>query len=257
MLDQITPLILTLDEAPNIGRALDRLTWARDIVVLDSFSSDATLEIVSRYPNARLVQRKFDVLATQWNFGLEQTGINSEWVLALDADYIVPEELTNEIGALVPRPGIDGYRASFIYCMSGRPLRDTLYPPVTVLFRRTHGRYSQDGHAHRVCLEGTVTDLSHRMLHDDRKSIRRWFRSQVGYMRLESAKLQVSRFADLPLQDRLRRLIVVAPIAAFFYCLFVRRNILDGRAGIRYAVERSVAEAILSVHLVRAMLSRD
>src|SRR6476619_2943691 len=93
MLTEITPLILTYNEAPNIGRTLEQLRWARDIVVVDSFSDDETLEIVSGFPQARVVQRKFDTFAAQCNFGLTEAGIATEWVLSLDADYELTPEL--------------------------------------------------------------------------------------------------------------------------------------------------------------------
>ena len=85
MLNLITPLILTFNEAPNLARTLAQLFWARDITIIDSFSSDETLSIVSGFPQARIFQRKFDSFAGQCNFGLRETGITSEWVLSLDA----------------------------------------------------------------------------------------------------------------------------------------------------------------------------
>src|SRR2546421_3860457 len=102
ILEQVTPLILTYNEAPNIARTLEQLQWARDIVVVDSFSEDNTVEIVSRFPQARVFQRKFDTHGNQWNFGLKETGICSEWVLALDADYLLTPELVEELKALKP-----------------------------------------------------------------------------------------------------------------------------------------------------------
>src|SRR5476649_1858196 len=129
MLDQITPLVLTFNEAPNIARTLGRLVWAREVVVVDSFSTDGTVELVAAHPNARLVQRKFDCHADQWNFGLHASGINTEWVLALDADFFVPDALEREISVLAPDDDIDGYQVPFKYCIDGRPLRNTVYPP--------------------------------------------------------------------------------------------------------------------------------
>ena len=97
MIDNITPLILTFNEAPNIGRTLEQLRWARDIVVVDSFSDDATLEIVSTFPQARVFQREFDSFAGQCNFGLSETEIQTEWVLSLDADYLLTPEMIEEL----------------------------------------------------------------------------------------------------------------------------------------------------------------
>ena len=71
-LSTITPLILTYNEAPNIDRTLASLTWASRIVVIDSQSTDATLAILSRYPQVEVFQRPFDTHAQQWNYGLEQ-----------------------------------------------------------------------------------------------------------------------------------------------------------------------------------------
>src|SRR5437762_3277104 len=102
MLEQITPLILTYNEAPNIGRSLEKLRWAREIVVVDSFSNDETIEIVSRFPQARIFQRQFDNFASQCNFGLKEAGINTEWVLSLDADYILTDELIDELVTICP-----------------------------------------------------------------------------------------------------------------------------------------------------------
>src|SRR6266581_2185529 len=127
MLSQITPLILTYNEAPNIERTLSRLAWAARIVVVDSFSTDETCDIVRRFPQAEIVQRKFDEHTTQWNFGLVQ--IKTEWALSLDADYVLSDELVTELKSLTPVEGVNAYFASFKYCVHGRRLRASLYPP--------------------------------------------------------------------------------------------------------------------------------
>src|SRR6185369_5711789 len=132
-LDELTIVILTYNEAPNIARTLDNLRWARRILVVDSFSTDETCQIVGQYDNAEIVQRRFDSHANQWNYGLAQ--INREWVLALDADYQIGEGFVDELRRLSPSETADAYCARFIYCIAGRPLRSTLYPPHAVLFR--------------------------------------------------------------------------------------------------------------------------
>ena len=184
MLDQITPLVLTYNEAPNIARTLDSLRWAKEVVVVDSFSTDDTAGIAASFPNVRLVQRAFDNHRNQWEFGLKETGIASEWVLALDADYIVTTDFLNELRMLEPPQETAGYRARFIYCISGRQLHSGIYPPVTVLYRKTAAEYIQDGHTQRVSLTGRIDELQSPILHDDRKPMRRWFESQKHYTKL-------------------------------------------------------------------------
>jgi glycosyltransferase involved in cell wall biosynthesis len=249
MLEQITPLILARDEEANIERTLAQLTWASEVVLVDSFSTDATLEIARRFPNVRLFQREVDTLAGQSNFGLQQ--IHTPWVLLLDADYFLPEPFVAELRALAPPMNIRAYRAAFLYAVNGRPLRASLYPPRVVLLHREHARIWQDGHAHRVLVEGNTADLQAKIIHDDRKSFARFVQRQKKYMREEAEKLHSADPRTLSIAGRIRKLIVVAPFAVVAHSLFVKGLILDGRAGLRYAWERFVAEVMLSRELLR------
>ena len=257
MLDQITPLILSYNEAPNIARGLAGVSWAKDIVVVDSFSVDETVAIAKSFPQVRVFQRGFDSHRNQWEFGLQETGITTPWVLALDADYVVSDELIDELREL--RPGIEtvGYRAKFIYCINGKRLRSGIYPPVTVLYRRDAASYVQDGHTQRVALDGTVEELRAPLMHDDRKSFRRWFRSQTRYTELEAQKLLAAESAELGLADRMRRWCVVVPPVMLVYCLVVRGGVLDGWQGFYYAFQRTVAELMLAVNLGRGFTRVD
>jgi glycosyltransferase involved in cell wall biosynthesis len=250
MLDQITPLILTYNEAPNLGRTLDGLTWARDIVVVDSFSDDETLEIASSYPQVRLFQRAFDSHRKQWEFGLHETGIETPWVLALDADYAVTKEAVDELRHLRPDELTAGYCAKFAYCVHGKKLHSGIYPPVTVLYRREAAAYVQDGHTQRVVVDGPVEELRSRLLHDDRKPLRRWLHSQARYAELEAAKLVTTERAALSFVDRVRLCCILVPAATPFYCLILRGGIFDGWAGFHYAFQRALAELMLSLYLI-------
>lgn len=252
----ITGLVLTRNEAPNIARTLGKLAWLPAIIVVDSQSTDDTQAIAAAFPNVRVIERPFTTHAEQWNFGLEAAGITTEWVLALDADFVLSDALVREIQSLNPEESTAGYWASFQYCIDGQALRGAAYPPVAVLYRRTRGRYEQDGHTQRIRLNGAVGQLQAKVMHDDRKPLTHWLASQSRYMALEAEKLSNPR-AHLGLVDRVRRWIVVAPPAMFFYCYVVRGGILDGRAGLFYALQRAVSEGILSLFLVRRRLGRS
>lgn len=254
MLDRITPLVITFNEAPNIGRTLERLAWAREVVVLDSCSTDETAQIVARFPNARLVSNPFTTLAGQWNFGLQHCGITTDWVLALDADYVLTDGFIDELRSLQSDAAASGYRASFRYCVNGVPLRSGAYPPVVVLFRRELTHVEQDGHCQRARVSGAVAELHQVIDHDDRKPIARWLASQSSYMRLEVEKLARAESSSLATIDRLRKMIVVAPAAMFVYCYVVRGGILDGVPGLMYAMQRAAAEVILSLYLLERRL---
>lgn len=243
----VTPLVLTFNEEANLGRTLDRLRWAERVVVLDSHSTDGTLAIAARFPNADVVQRPFDDFATQANFGLAQ--VDTPWVLSLDADYVCPPELADEIAALPEDPPEAGFLAAFRYCIYGRPIRCGVYPPRAVLYRRAVARYEQDGHAHRVRLDGSVGRLRAVIDHDDRKPLEAWFRAQQRYAREEAEKLLAADPARLGRVDRLRLRTPLAPVLAPAYVLFARGGLLDGRAGWFYALQRTFAEIALALAL--------
>ena len=239
----ITPLILTYNEEANIDRTLSRLTWADRVVVVDSYSTDATVDLATSYDNVDLVQREFDDHTSQWNYGLDQ--VETEWVLSLDADYQVPPDFVDEVETLNSSSAVAGYRATFTYCVFGRPLRANLYPPRIVLFRNEQARYVQDGHTQRLTVDGAVEELDTVLQHDDRKSLARWFDNQRQYARLEAQKLRASE--DLELPDRLRRTDVWGPLLVPLYCLFRKGLILDGWPGWYYTLQRTYAELVIAL----------
>jgi len=251
-IQHISVLILTYNEAANIGRTLEALRPFPEIVLLDSGSTDETLSIACGFPNVRVATRPFDNHAAQWNHGLSACGLSRAWVLALDADYVVPPPLLAEIDALEPRSGLMGYRVQFRYAVFGKLLSGSLYPPVTVLHRRGFAHFVQDGHTQRAVVDGPVESLRECAIHDDRKSLARWLASQDAYARLEADLLLATPWASLRWQDRLRLLLVVTPWLVPIYCLIAKRGILDGWPGVYYALQRGVAETILSLKLMQS-----
>lgn len=251
--DDITPLLITFNEIPNIARTLDRLTWAKRIVVVDSGSTDGTLEFLARDPRIEVHHRPFDSFAEQCNFGLSL--VRTEWVLSLDADYELSAELTAGLATLQPAAGDAGFRARFIYRIHGRPLRGTLYPPRTVLYRVRGARYENEGHGHRVRVAGKVSALAGVIFHDDRKPLARWLGSQLKYAAIEASHLLAAQPADLSSADRVRRMGWPAPFLVVAYVLFVKRALLDGRAGWFYAFQRLCAEVLLALELLDRRLS--
>ena len=249
---EITPLVLTYNEAPNIQRTLSRLQWAKEIVVVDSFSTDETCDLVRKSPQARLIQRKFDNHTNQWNFGLDQ--VRTKWVLALDADYLLSDELVQELRAERAKPGEVAYFSGFRYCMFGRPLRWSLYPPRPVLFRRDSCRYVEGGHTQVLKVDGPTAFLNGRIYHDDRKPLERWLREQDRYAIKEAGHLIATPSVQLNIPDRLRRRIIVAPALVFVYTLFAKGLIFEGWPGWSYALQRTYAELLLSLRLLEAEL---
>ncbi|MEK6541302.1 MAG: glycosyltransferase family 2 protein [Pseudomonadota bacterium] len=252
MLDRITPVILAMNEAPNIERALASLSWASEIIVVDSGSTDETLSILARHANVRVLHRPFDNHWNQWRFAIEETGIATDWVLRLDADYALTEALIAELLALQPTADTAAYRIAFDYAMWGRVLPGSLYPANHILFRRGQMAVIERGHTEGWEPMGDVTPLSGKIIHDDRKPLATFIASQVRYMRHEA---RVIAGGKPGLAAWLRRHPPLMPIATFFYCLFGKGLIFSGKAGLLYTFQRTVAESILAMTIIEQWLS--
>ena len=263
MLDHITPVLLTYNEEQNVSRTLSRLAWAKDIVVVDSNSTDGTLAALRKFSNVRVFNRRFDSHAGQWRYAVEDTQITTDWILRLDADYQVSDALITELAELDPHAPVSGYRIGFDYAIFSRKLLSSLYPPNTILLRKGCFSVRDRGHTEVWQVNGRVAPLTGRITHDDWKPTGQWLVGQARYMQLE---LESLRLGKTGLVRWLRLRPPLMPIAILLYCLFGKGLILNGRAGLFYALQRVVAEATLSLlvlemklrnHSDRSMLSRS
>jgi glycosyltransferase involved in cell wall biosynthesis len=256
----LTALVLTYNEQDNIRRNLEALVWVPKVIIVDSFSNDETLQIARSFPNVQIIQRVFDTHANQWNAGLDR--IDTEWALTLDADYVLTAELQEEVKKLEPTSDLALYWGEFDYCVFGRPLRASIYPPRVILFRTKRARYVDAGHIQHLRIKGKVAKFRGKVWHDDRKPLARWFQSQERYAEIEAAYLleqgttsrEQGRNERLSRIDRWRMKIVVVPILMPIYLLLVRGLIFDGWNGWYYTFQRTVAEMMLALRLLQAKL---
>jgi hypothetical protein len=246
--DQITPLIITYNEAPNICRTLGKLLWAQRIVAIDSGSTDGTVEILRRYPQVEVIEHPFVDAADQCNYGLTQ--VTSPWVLSLDADWELSDKLVDELASLVPTDSTTAYRARFVYRIFGRALRGSLYPPRIVLLRQNKASYRLDGHAIRVVLDGEVMPLDGVIYHDDRKPVARWLTSQQRYAPEEAEYLLDTPPDALRWTDKIRLMGWLAPVGVFFYTLFIKGCLFDGWPGWYYVLQRTIAEMVIALEII-------
>jgi hypothetical protein len=251
MLDAITPVLLTCNEDVNIARTLANLAWAKDIVVVDSGSTDGTLARLAAEPRVRIFHRKFDTHPAQWRYAMQETGISTPWALRLDADYQLSDRVIAEIASLDPESGISAYVASFDYAVFSHKLISSLYPPKPILLRRGEYSISDQGHTEGWVVPGRTANLNARIVHDDWKSMRQWVIAQVRYMSREQAKLRLTRSG---MRDWLRMHPPLMPMAVFIYCLFGRGLLFNGKAGLLYTLQRTIAESILALFILESSL---
>jgi hypothetical protein len=223
--------------------------------VIDSGSTDDTIATLRGYPQIEVIQHPFVDFASQCNFGL--THVFTPWVLSLDADYELSDELLNELGSLSLSNGPAGYQVRFVYRVYGRPLRGSLYPPRTVLYQKEGASYRNEGHGHRVVLNGEILALEGVIYHDDRKPLSRWLASQQRYAREEVDYLLDAGSGAMTRTDKIRMMGWTAPIGVFFYALFVKGCLFEGWPGWFYVMQRVVSEAMIALEIIDRRLSRD
>ena len=253
VLKKITPVVLTFNEEANIGRTLESLRWATSVAVLDSGSTDTTECIAKGFTNVAWHVRPFDKHVNQWEYGIRQTGIATDYVLALDADMQVSESFLHELENEFPCGQAAGGLAPFEYRYHGRTLSGSLCPPQLRLFQRNKVSITQPDHTQCFSVEGSVYRFKSRLVHDDRKPIERWVAAQLAYQLLNEQGL--SNGGRRRWRDQLRWMGLMPPIIGVLAYLRAGGP-FKGAAAARYAYERMTSESILAVRLMDARLQK-
>jgi len=187
----ISILLPTFNNAETIRDTLESVKWAKEILVVDSFSNDATLSICSEF-GARIIQHEYINSAKQKNWAVSQC--RHEWVLQIDTDEVLESGLQEEIEQVVASapPELHAFRLPRKNHMLGRWMRRAgVYPDYqTRLFRRDQGRWHErEVHAH-VRVSGQVGILRHHLLHYGMPNISKQLRNLDRYTRYEADELR-------------------------------------------------------------------
>lgn len=194
-LGTVAVIILTYNEEANIAQALDSVSgWANEIFILDSLSTDRTLEIAGQY-GCHIAQNKFENYAKQRNHALDHLPILSEWVFFLDADEWLSEELKKEISALIVRsPEENGFFIKRRLIWMGRWIRRGYYPSWQLrLFRNGKGRCEDRAVNEHLIVEGITVHLRNDFTDENKKGVSDWIAKHNGYATREAQELLNTR----------------------------------------------------------------
>ena len=220
----ISATVISLNEENKIGDAIKSLRGLADeIIMVDSGSSDKTVEVAEKL-GARVYFRKFDNFANQKNWAVSQA--NNDWILSLDADEQIPEELAKEIKEAVENNRYAGYlipRKNFIL---GKEIKYSRWSPDTHiwLWKKGFGKWVGDVHE-EVVVSGKIGLLKNSKIHNSHKTISSFMKANNLYSDLEAKSL----FKDHVKFSFWRMLL--ESFFEFFIRFFYKKGFLDGREG--------------------------
>lgn len=240
MLD-ITVIILTKNEEKNIEECiLSAKQIAKRILVVDSGSTDNTLEIAKR-SGAETVYHEWLGHAEQFNWALDYCNITTEWVFRLDADERISEELSSEINSILNKnPNVNGYKMRWRVYFMGKWIKHggTHKPYFLRLFRFGKGRVENKLMDEHIIVDGNVEKLNGDLIHFDYKGLDAWLNKHIWYSELELKmyQRQLVKEGGNEIQKRKRGFYYKLPSffrarLYFWYRYYIQLGFLDGTQG--------------------------
>ena len=243
-------LILTFNEEVNLPQCLDSVSWCDDVWVLDSGSTDRTLEI-AKTRGCKILSRKFDNFGDQRNYAIDNADFKYPWVFDLDADERFTLELRNECEELVQKDEKSAYYCSYKNIMWGKWLKhSTGFPVYQMRFHKIGEiRFVPSGHGQKegASKRGIGYLIQPYLHYNFSKGLADWFAKHVDYARRQALlRLEDERKPHEPIRGndtiaRHRRLIRFSlklpfkPLLKFLYVYVYNLGVLDGFEGLRFA----------------------
>lgn len=236
-IEHISGLIITFNEEKNIQEVLDCFDFCEEIIVVDSFSSDNTVEIASRNPKVKIIQHTFEDFTKQRNIALDAA--KNDWVLFLDADErITPElraEIISEMNADEKKDAYYFYRKFYF---AGKPIdfSGTQTDKNFRLFRKSKCRYIAEKKVHETLqVNGEIGELRSKLLHYSVNDYESYRKKMIHYGVLKGKEL----FAKGKKFNVLMQYLKAA--FKFFKTYILRLGFLDGKEGFQLSVLQTLS----------------
>ena len=195
MLD-LTVIILTYNEEIHIRRCLENVCpIAKKVFIIDCYSTDRTIEIVNEFDNVTVLQHEWPntKYAGQFNWGLQNAPIQTQWILRLDADEYLMPELVEELREKLPKIDKDvaAFSLSLARAFAGKILHHGIVNGIwiTRLFRNGKARYEKRLMDEHLSVDGRIERMEHQFVDDNRMTIGQFTIKHEGYASREAALL--------------------------------------------------------------------
>lgn len=247
---RLSVIVIALNQEDNIGPCLESARFADEIVLVDTGSTDRTVELARAFTD-RIFSTEWRGFGATKNFALEQA--RGDWVFSLDTDERVPDGLRDEILQVVENNGpLAGYRVPRKNYFCGRWVRRAgWYPDLTLrLFRRDKGRFWERAVHEEVRVDGPVGNLKTPLEHYSYRSMSEYVQRMDRYARLAAQELAKS--GRRPLAGEL----LWRPVAAFMNRYLIRLGLLEGLTGYTVSV-LSGMYTFLKYYYLRQLLNEE
>ncbi len=224
-MSKISIAVITKNEEENIKDLLESVKWADEIVIVDDFSTDKTLEIAKRYPQVKIFSRKFDDFSKQRQYSFNQA--HSDWILMLDADNRVTEDLKKEIIENINHPdSYNGFNVYFQEVFLGKLLKPKKSGGLTRLFKKAKGKIEDIPIHEHIIVENPVGQLKNHLIHYPYRSL-----SQIMTKFNKYTDLEAKFLYEKGVRTNLLKIAAV-PIYTFFHHWVGQENVENGLYGI-------------------------
>lgn len=236
---KITALAITYNEEVNIERYLHDVSFADEIIIVDSYSTDQTKKNILKYPNVKFLERKFDNFTNQKNFAISQA--SNEWIIFFDLDEHIPNALKTEILMTVnSKNAKDAYWAYRNFFFSNKHIKHSGWKndKVIRLFRKSKAHYKEHKFVHEEIICKTKPDyLKHRIDHYSFNSVDSYHKKLNQYASLKAEELFEKKKKPNSFHY------YVKPAFRFFSHYFLQLGFLDGKSG--YIIAKMYAQYVL------------
>ncbi|AKK72179.1 glycosyl transferase [Chryseobacterium sp. P1-3] len=233
----ISGLIITHNEEKNIREVLECFDFCSEIVVVDSFSTDKTVEIAKEFPNTKIIQNPFEDFTKQRNLALDAA--SNDWVLFLDGDERITPELRREIIAELNKPEQkDAYYFYRKFFFAQKPIHfsGTQSDKNFRLFRKSKARYMTGKKVHETLeVNGNVGVLKNKLLHYSVSDYESYRKKMIHYGILKGKELAAKGKKFNVLVQYLKTAF------KFFKAYIMRLGILDGKEGYQLSYLQSLS----------------
>ncbi len=228
----LTAIILTYNESEHIEACIESVKFADDVVVFDSYSTDDTVALAEAC-GAEVMQRTFDNYAGQRNAALDAVQDRTDWVLFVDADERIPQNLVDEIRNQIKSQSIVGWgipRHNYIF--GKLTLGAGWFPDYqTRLLRVDSARYDPERQVHEVVvLDGEEGQLDNPMIHYNYRDLTHFIHKQQRYVAYDA---QIMFEQDI--RPKFRNFIL-QPLRHFYWRFYTLKGYKDGLHGLRLSM---------------------